>query len=418
MTSNTNILVIGGGVIGVCSAYYLAKAGCQVTMIDKGEICSGASYGNAGLISPSHCVPLAAPGVITHAIKWMFDRKSPFYIKPRIDLDLWSWMWRFRAACKEEVMLKSLPVLYQLGQSSAELFRQLASLPDLNFGYQTKGCLNLFATVDEYNTGVEEASLLEKVGIDLRVLTADEVSNMEPCVSSKILGGIYFPGNAHLIPSEFVQGLACLCEKMGVQIKTSTEVLGFRTFRRKISTVETTRGDFQPDQVVIAGGAWLPCLTHLVGMHIPIQPAKGYSITVKMPDPYPATSLILSEARVAVTPMGDSLRFAGTLELDGFDLSISRHRVDAILHAAKEYLSFKDKPELIEIWRGLRPCTPDGLPVTGRSTELANLVVAGGHGTLGVSLGPITGMLVSQIITDNPPVLDLTALRPERFSHS
>jgi D-amino-acid dehydrogenase len=412
------ILIVGGGIIGVCSAYYLAEQGWQVTIIDKGDICRGASYGNAGLISPSHCIPLAAPGVITKAIKWMFDQESPFYIKPRVDLELWLWLWRFYRACNDNIMHKSMPVLWQLGQSSTKLFEQLANLSGLNFGYQPNGCLHLFKNARDYEVGIDEARLLNELGIDSEVLSPEGVRKLEPNTGFRGVGGIYFAGDAHLIPHQFVQGLARICEEMGVKIKKDAEVIGFKTSGRMISKVETTRGDFRSDCVVLAGGAWFPALSRMLGIPTFIQAAKGYSITVKKPDVSPSIPLILSEAKVAVTPMGETMRFAGTLELTGMDMSITRRRVEAILREVHDYLNLSERQELIEIWRGLRPCTPDGLPVIGRSMQLDNLVVAGGHATLGVSLGPVTGKLVSQIVTNTPPLLDLAPLRLERFSFS
>jgi len=414
----SEILIVGGGIIGVCSAYYLAEQGRKVTIVDKGDICQGASYGNAGLISPSHCIPLAAPGVITKAIKWMFDQESPFYIKPRMDLELWLWLWKFYRACKDNVVRKSMPVLWQLGESSAKLFEQLSNLSGLNFGYKPNGCLHLFKMARDYEAGIDEARLLNELGIDSDILSPEGVRKLEPHIGFKGIGGIYFPGDAHLIPHQFVQGLARICKEMDVEIKKDTEVLGFKTSGRMISKVETTRGNFHPDCVVLAGGAWLPALSRILGIKAFIQAAKGYSITVKKQDLCPSIPLILTEARVAVTPMGETMRFAGTLELTGMDMSITRRRVEAILRAANDYLNLSGKQELIEIWRGLRPCTPDGLPVIGRSMQLDNLIIAGGHATIGVSLGPVSGKLVSQIVANTPPLLDLAPLRLERFFFS
>jgi D-amino-acid dehydrogenase len=416
MSKREDVLIIGGGVIGVCTAYYLAERGWPVTLVEKDGIGAGCSYGNAGLIVPSHAIPLAAPGALTQGLKWLLDPDSPFYIKPRFDLELFRWLFGFRAACKEEPMRRAIPVLLALGRASAELFQGLAARNDLEFGYEQKGWLLLFNSQRGFEKGIEEAHLLQEFGVISQVLDAAGVRRMEPEVMTSVIGGIYYPEDAHLVPDRFVRELARLAESRGACLKTATEVLGFETSGRQISAVVTTRGNFRPDQVVLATGASSPDVARELRLRLPIQAAKGYSITVKAPPTRPHVPLFLSESRVAVTPMGETLRFGGTLELAGPDLSINRRRVAAISQAAREYLNGMAELELIEIWRGLRSVTPDGLPIIGRSKSLENLIVASGHGTLGISLGPITGKLVSQIISGEAPAIDLTPLRVERFS--
>lgn len=410
-----DILVIGGGVVGVCSAYYLAAAGERVTIVERGEICSGCSSGNAGLVVPSHSIPLAAPGVLTKALRWMLDVQSPFYIRPRLDREFFSWLWRFRRACTETVMRRGIPVIRDLSRASAELYQQLASIHDLDFGYRQNGLLMLFRSRAGYEEGLKEAELLQEFGIGSTVLDSREIHQREPTVLPTIAGGVVFPEDAQLLPADFVRGLACECEKLGVRICPSTEVLKFETYGGRISTVTTTRGDFRPDQVVLAAGAWSPILTRELRTKLPMEAAKGYSVTVKRPATCPSIPLLLGEAKVAVTPMGKTLRFAGTLELAGLDLSVNVRRVDAMMQATRDYISGTENLEVTEIWRGLRACTPDGLPVIGRSNEFANLVVATGHAMIGMSIGPITGKLVSQLVLNEPPALDLTPLSLERF---
>ena len=240
---------------------------------------------------------------------------------------------------------------------------------------------------------------------------------MEPNTRIDAIGGVYFAQDAHLSPARFVRGLAQYAAQQGVEIHTSTEVLGFERDGGRIATVRTTRGDFAPSEVVLAGGPWSPDMARDLQLKLPIQPAKGYSITFKRPAKCPTLPIMLAGARVGVTPMGDTLRCAGTLELAGLDFSINKRRVEAILQAVPRYLPDLDPAqlELIEIWRGLRPCTPDGLPFLGRSRACKNLTVAAGHAMIGVSLGPITGKLVSQLVSKEEPEVDLSALAVERF---
>ena len=411
------VLVIGGGSVGICSAYYLNEQGCKVTVIDKGEICSGSSYGNAGLVVPSHSVPLAAPGVISKGLRWMFNPESPFYIKPRFNLELLSWLWKFRGACNERHVRQAMPIIRDLSLGSVQLFEELAAFDELEFGYEKRGMLLAFQTEKGLQGGVEEAHLMQEVGLEAEILDVAAIQKLEPNVRANVIGGIFYPQDAHLVPARFVRQLAGHLEKKGVEIQPLTEVIGFETSEREITAVKTTRGDFAADEIVLAGGTWSSGIARDLRIKLPIQSAKGYSITVKRPEKSPTRPFVLGEAKVAVTPMGETLRFAGTLEMAGLDFAINKRRVNAILNAVPKYLPDL-RPvdlELIEIWRGLRPCTPDGLPFLGRSSRHENLTIAAGHAMIGLSLGPITGKLVSQIIAHEKPSIDLQMLSVERF---
>ncbi|MEK7788235.1 MAG: FAD-dependent oxidoreductase, partial [Chloroflexota bacterium] len=359
MTERSDVLIIGGGVIGVCAAYYLAERGRQVTLVEQGGIAAGSSYGNAGLIVPSHSAPLAAPGALASGLKWMLDPESPFYIKPRLDLDLVTWLFKFTAACNETQMRRAIPVLRDLGCASSALYDELAKLNGLSFGYARKGVLLVYKTESGLKHGVEEAQLMAEAGIASKTLTAKEASTLEPAIRPDVAGSVYYPGDSHLNPAEFVQGLARWLAQKGVRIHRNTTVTEVERSGRAITNVKTTGGDFQPDEVVVAAGAWSPGLVHSLRLNLPIQAAKGYSVTVKRPAASPIIPLLLGESRVAVTPMasptGPLLRFAGTLELAGLDLSINQRRVDALRRASKEYMVGMDNLETLEVWRGLRP---------------------------------------------------------------
>lgn len=410
-----DVLIIGGGVIGICAAYYLAKRGRDVILLEAGEICAGASYGNAGFILYSHIIPLAAPGVLGQGLKWLFDSTSPFYIKPRISLELASWLWRFRGACTDKKMRRSMGLLSGLTRESKRLYRELAGLENLGSGYEEKGHLTLYNTAKGFEGARKEAELMDDFGIETRLLDPAQVCAMAPTVRPDIIGGLYFPEDAHLIPDEFVTGLAEIVQGMGVDIRTSTEVLGFEVNAGRIRTVKSTRGNFRADEVILACGAWSPKLTRDLRLPLPIQSAKGYSVTYKRPETNVPLPMLLKEAAVAVTPMGEMLRFAGTLELAGLDLAINQRRIDAFLGNVGGYLAVPEDLELIEIWRGLRPCTPDGLPVIGRCKAFTNLILATGHATIGMGLGPVTGKLVSQIIDHEQTDVDIGELGVERF---
>lgn len=415
MSAPADVLVIGGGVIGTCAAYYLRARGRQVTLLERGEIAAGSSYGNAGLIVPSHSVPLATPGALASGLKWMLDPESPFYIRPRLDPSLFRWLLRFMAACRPGRVRQALPVLRDLTTASAARYAELAALDGLRFGYEQNGSLYVFKTTWGFQHAKEEAHLLAAASIESKALEGEEARRLEPSLRPGLAGALYFPADAHLNPAEFVRGLARWIEQRGVCIQTGTEVLGFETAGRRVTKVKTTRGDFSADHVVLAAGSWSPGLAHSLRLRLPIQPAKGYSVTIPRPAVSPAIPLLLGEARVGITPLGERLRFAGTLEMAGLDLSVNQRRVAAILRSAQAYVTGLDRMEAGEVWSGLRPCTPDGLPIIGPAPSLDNLVVAAGHATIGMTLGPITGELVAQVVCGETPTFDLHPLRPERF---
>ena len=415
--NKTDVLVIGGGVVGICAAHYLSQLGRKVTVLEKADrVCAGASYGNAGLIVPSHSVPLAATGMVGKGLKWMFNPESPFYIKPRLSLELLSWLWSFNRACNKERMRRSMRVIRELSMASMQLYEELSADERLDFGFTQRGMIMVARSEKGFSELLEEARLLRECGTSVEQLGPTEAQQMLGKTRVDIVGGLYFSEDAHIVPDRFVRGLAD-CIQQEVQVCTSTEVLGFVTNNGEINAVHTTRGEYTANQVVLASGAWSAGIGRLVPMRLPIQPAKGYSVTFKMPERGPDIPCMLAESKVGVTPMGNMLRFAGTLELAGMDLSISQRRVQAILRAVPLYLPDLDfeRLELIEIWRGLRPCTPDGLPFLGRSKRFKNLTVAAGHAMIGVSLGPITGKLVAEIVTGEEPSVDVGALEPERF---
>lgn len=415
MNNDTDVLIVGCGAIGACSAYYLAKQGLRVSIIEKGEIVSGCSGANAGLIVPSHSIPMAAPGVLSQALKSMLKPSSPFYIKPRFNPALFSWLWQFRKSSALKRMHEGLRVLRDLNYASLELFDHLIREESLEYNYQKKGWLMIYKTEQGFKQGLKEAEILHSYDIELEILNVEETLEMEPTLRPEICGGVFFPEDAHLDPAKFIQALAGRLEELGVSIQTETELLEFKTSRGSITAVRTSRGDFVSKHVVLATGAWTPALLRSLGLRLPVQPAKGYSVSAKRPDTCPERPLYLNEAKVAVTPLEDVLRFAGTLEFSGMDFSINRRRVKAIIEAAKAYLQQIEDLGIVKTWCGLRPCTPDGLPIIDFIPGYKNLIVAAGHGMLGITLAPITGKLISQLICEQTPDLRLKPLAMKRL---
>jgi D-amino-acid dehydrogenase len=408
-------VVIGGGVVGVCAAWYLLRDGFKVTLVDKEHVCAGCSHGNAGWIVPSYSVPMAAPGMMWKGLRWMLSPDSPFYIKPRLDAALCGWLLRFGLKCSKSHVRRSIPVLRDLSLESLKLFKELSALDNLDSGFRRDGLLRVYRTLRGFEAGVREAMLLKEFGIASSIFDTEGVHKYEPCLMPEVVGGILYECDGHLIPDQFVKGLAKIAEKNGLRTRNHTEVMGFLADGARIKVIETTHGTIEADEIVVATGAWSPEIGRMLGLSLPIQPAKGYSVTCMRPKKAPLLPISLGEAKVAVTPLGAHLRFGGTLELGGNDFSLNRVRINAIMSAAALYLRDVESLSVIETWRGMRPCTPDGLPIVGRSKKFENVILATGHGQLGVSLGPITGKLVAQLAAKKQPQINIDALSADRF---
>ena len=402
-----DILIVGGGVIGLCTAYYAAQRGDRVTVCDRGsESDLGCSYGNAGMITPSHFVPLAAPGAIRLALKWMWNPESPFYMKPRLDRSLIEWAWKFYRAATVEHVLRSSPLILELNLKSRECFFDLARKWGDDFVLEKNGILMVCNTEEGLEHEVATAKMSRELGLPVEILDSRKIAAMEPDLRMTVAGGIYFPKDAYLAPWRFMSAL-----KKRVEVRWNTDV-GLRADGNRVVS------DFDADEVVICGGAWSSQIARDLQLHLPMQAGKGYSLTLQHPKRKPAHAMILSEARVAVTPMNGSLRFGGTMEIIGTDLSINPARVRGIVKAVPKYLpdfsvdDFRD----VQPWAGLRPCTPDGLPYIGRFARYTNLSVATGHAMMGLSLGPITGKLMAEVLAGEKASIAIEQLSPDRYA--
>ncbi|NUM44588.1 MAG: FAD-dependent oxidoreductase [Anaerolineales bacterium] len=410
-----DILIIGGGIIGVSAAYALAREGVSVTLIEKGELCTGSSHGNAGMVCPCHSTPIPGPGVLWQGIKWMTNPESPFYIRPRYDPEFFAWLLKFRQYCNETAYHRAIPPLREMQRASLPLYQEWIARENLACDFEKVGGLELFLTHEKHEAGRHHVDEMRAFGLDMEWLDRDATHALEPAARPEVIGGIHYKEDAHVNPAKFVHGLAEVAQRLGAQIVTKAQVLGFTREGTQIKTVRTSKGTFQPQQVVLAAGAWTPLLAQGLGIELPLQAAKGYSVTMNRPPISPRIPLHLAEARMAVTPMGALLRYAGTLELSGISTTINERRVDAIRRGAARYLVDSTPREEIEVWSGMRPVAPDGLPYIGRSRKVSNLIVATGHAMLGVSMGPVTGKVVSELVRDVAPSVELGAFGVERF---
>ncbi|GAA4832695.1 NAD(P)/FAD-dependent oxidoreductase [Algivirga pacifica] len=411
-----NVTVIGGGIIGLSTAYYLSKEGCQVTVLEQGKVLDGCSFGNAGMIVPSHIIPLAAPGMISKGIRWMFNARSPFYVRPRISPTLFKWGLHFYKAANHTHVSNAIPLLRDLSLFSKSLYQEL--MDDLQLPLQHKGLLMLYKTDHMEEEEGEAALLAQKAGLEAQILSASEVATLENNCTTDVKGAVYYPGDAHLNPAEVLQQLYTNLLAKGVKILENTTVTQFVQKGNKIQGVITNQGMIDADEVVVATGAWAGDLVEQLGLNLPMQAGKGYSITQENVKNNLSIPSILTEAKVAMTPMGNSLRIAGTMEIAGVDFSVNTKRVEGIVQAVEKYYpqhQAQIPEDKTKIWKGLRPCSPDGLPYIGRSNKFTNVSIAAGHAMMGVSLAPATGKLIAELLTEQKGSLSLEGFSPNRY---
>jgi D-amino-acid dehydrogenase len=419
MAQQTDVLVIGGGAVGLSTANALLARGRSVTILERKCPGAGASWGNAGLVAPRYIIPLAAPGVVAQGLWWMLDRESPFRIKPRLDLDLLRWLWSFWSFCNEQHVERSIPLLRDLNLASRDHYKKWAASSDMaDFGFQTSGSVVVHRTEKGRQKDLKKAERARDAGLEVSVLERSELDEVLSNGPSEALGGVHYHQDALLDPVQLTSALKRRVNEKGGTLRPGTAVTGFDQQNGRIQTVRTPRQEWTANEIILSAGAWSAPLAQQLGIHLPIQPAKGYSVTYPNPEQTPERPYVLTETKVAVTPMNDQVRCAGTLELAGFDGSVDTRRTRPILEEAARYVPHvrPDAPEQENVWAGFRPCSPDGLPIIGRVPAIDNLVFATGHGMMGVSMSPITGQLVADLVEGDPQSIDTSPLSPTRFS--
>lgn len=415
--SNDRVIVLGGGVIGLCSAYYALRRGLPVTVVEResegGDNCS---LGNAGMIVPSHFIPLAAPGMIAKGLRWMFNPESPFYIRPRLDPALARWGWLFYRHSTPGHVERSKELLRDLNLESRRLFLELAAEDD--FGLAKGGMLMLCKTAKGLDEEAAVATAARAIGLEAEVLDPAAAARLDPGITMDLAGAVHFPQDCHLDPARFMATLRRQIIGLGGEIASGVDIDTLETRDGRVVALSGGGRRFNGGQFVIAGGSWSPSLLRQAGLKLPLQAGKGYSLTLADPPELPRLCSIFVEAKVAVTPMGGSLRFAGTMEVGGLDLSINPGRVRGIVKSVHGYFpKFREQDfEGVKPWAGLRPVSPDGIPYLGRVTELSNLIAATGHAMMGLSLGPVSGRLVADLLTGDPPFRPVDAMAPGRFA--
>ncbi|AZB11914.1 FAD-dependent oxidoreductase [Chryseobacterium sp. G0162] len=421
MTQNKGkALIIGAGIAGLSSAYYLLQKGWQVEILEQNDLTNNCSYGNAGMIVPSHFTPLAAPGVLAQGIRWMFDSKSPFYVKPSLSTQLLSWGLKFLKHSNQNHVDYSATAIRDLNLASSSLYNEITQKPEFDFELNQNGILMLYKTEKVAEEETELAHKAISLGLTVDILDKNGIQELEPNAQLDVIGGVNYKCDGHMNPVKLMKQMISYLKNNGVIFHTQHKVTGYEITGNTINAIIANGKKFSADRFVMTGGSFLPELAQKAGIKIQLMPGKGYSFmhTPENPIHKLEHAALLLEARVAVTPMNGQIRFGGTMELASHQNKINMKRVEGIVQSIPKYLpDFKVKlPKESEIWFGYRPCAPDGLPYLGQSSQLKNLIIAGGGGMMGLSLGPIFGKTVSELANDQKPTVEIKIFNPERFN--
>ena len=411
-----SILIIGGGIQGRCAAYYLVKEGFNVKIIDPKTDDTGASYVNAGYLTPSHIISIANKGMIKKGLKWMFNSTSPFYLKPRLDLDFIDWLWKFYQSATPGNVERSIPVIRDINILSKDLYSDMHNSMEMgNFQLDESGVLMLYKT---NKAGDHEAAVAQRLiadGLDVSLLNRQQLDQLQPDLNEEVLGAIHYKCDAHTTPTELMPKLKTYLESKGVEF-IHEEVMDFRYDGSSIKEAITTQNNYAAEAVVMAAGSWSQGILKKLKLHMPIQAGKGYRIDLYRETPVKYSAIFL-EAKCAITPMKGFTRFAGTMELSGINNKVRKERVEAIAKASENhYNNLKITEEEKNAARfGNRPVSPDGLPYIGKSKDFDNLYLATGHAMMGWSLAPATGKLISELLTNKKTSMSIEAFHPDRF---
>lgn len=416
-----HVAVIGGGVIGAMSAWYLCEAGYRVTVIDRDRFGAACSHGNCGYVCPSHILPLCQPGAITKTMRAMLRRNSPFAIRPRLSRDWVSWFWNFARSCNDRDMMETARGTHALLQSSLQLYRSLVADEGIDCEWQERGLLFVYDDVEGFEGYARTDQMLRsEFGVGATAYSGDQAVELEPALKSGIAGAWHYEGDCHLRPDKLMAELRARLTARGVEFLESTSVQGFERGANGASGLvakDEHGADLRldADHFVVATGAMTPFLNKHLGVRIPIEPGKGYSITMPRPARMPKHPIIFEDSHVAVTPMETGYRIGSTMEFVGYSTTINEKRLALLTDAAEKYLHDPFGGEVTEHWFGWRPMVWDGRPIIDRSPAHKNVWIAAGHSMLGLSLATGTGRLVAELLGGGDTHVDPTPFRVSRF---
>ena len=410
-----DVLIIGGGAIGLATALALLDAGRGVRILEAGAVGGGASHGNCGTITPSHAPPLAAPGVVAQALRWMFTPDAPLYLKPRVDPALWHWLLRFAVRCNPRDWRQSTQARAALLNDARARLADWVSRYGLQCEFEEEGLDYVFRDPRKFQQYVDESVVLKTFGIATQVFGGTDYEREEPAMLPGVAGAIRFPGDARLRPDRYVAELARVVRERGGVIEEQCRVDRLEPTSNGVR-LATSQGERKGGEAVIALGAWTPAFARRLGIRAPIQPGKGYSITYSRPARVPRHPMVLKDRSVCVTVWGSGFRLGSTMEFSGHDDTLNATRLAALERGAREFLREPVGAEVHERWCGWRPMTWDDLPLLGRAPGQRKVWIAAGHGMLGISMSTATGQLMADLMTGRPPAFDPSPYRPERFA--
>lgn len=414
--SRSDVLILGGGVIGLACAYYLLRSGATVRVLEQGTPGCGSSHGNCGTITPSHAPPLAMPGMVGVALRSMLRADAPLYLNPRFDGPRLRWLLGFARRCNWRDFAHAAQARSAILQRSRGLLSTLVRDERFDCEFGEEGELYVYRTAKARDADERHhAQVLDRLGIDVQRLRGEEVEAREPALKPGVAGGLFHPGDARLRPDRYADELARRVQALGGTIETGARIDRIGTQDRRIDHVRTTRGVFHGDHVVMALGAWSPLVARSLGLRLPMQPGKGYSITYSRPSMVPRHSLVLREAAVCVTTWESGFRLGSTMEFSGYAEGLNRTRLDALRRGAAQGLHVPEGPQVTEEWWGWRPMSVDEIPIIGTSSHWSNLMLATAHGMLGVSMSAATGELVAAMLRNEVPAIDPAPYAPSRF---
>lgn len=415
------VLILGSGVIGTTVAYYLAKAGHEVTVLDRQRAPAlETSYANAGEVSPGYSAPWAGPGVPLKAIKWLLMRHSPLVIKPMLDPPMWRWGIAMLCNCTHARYELNKGRMVRLAEYSRDCLQQLRADTGIRYDERSLGTLQLFRTQKQLDGTGKDIEILKAYGVPYQLLDREGCVRHEPALAAvreKFVGGLRLPGDETGDCFKFTQALAQLAEAAGVRFRFGVGITDIARDAAGVTAIHTDTGPFRAERYVVALGSYSPQLLKPLGIRLPVYPVKGFSITVPISDPAMAPeSTVMDETfKVAVTRLGDRIRVGGTAQLSGYDLGLNDRRRDTLEHVVTDLFPQGGSVEGAEFWTGLRPMTPDGTPILG-ATPLSNLLLATGHGTLGWTMAAGTGRVMADLIGARSPEIDMEGLGLARYA--
>ena len=417
MLKDSDVLIVGGGIIGATCAYYLALEGKRIQIIEQDRFGKGASHGNCGLIAASHLIPLCAPGVVARSIKKIFSSTSPLYVKPFLDIRLPAWLLHFAANCNHRHLNHAILARKEIVQLSNRLYRDLLQSEKIACDFEQSGILTVFKDASGMEEYAHTNNLLKRRGMPAQPLEGKDLKKFEPALRDDVYGGWYQPADSHLRPDLLLPEIKEVLERKEVHIKENCRLRHLRhTVDGHITSAETSEGSFTADTYILATGAWTPDIVRHLNLKLPIQPGKGYSVTMARPGICPKIPCIFEDESVVATPWASGYRLGGTMEFSGLNTRIITRRIQALKTVARRYLEEPIGNPIREEWVGMRPMVYDDLPLIGCVPGRQNLIAATGHGMMGLSMATGTGKIIADIVIGRKPSIDISPFSLNRFN--